>query len=170
MKKEIWMTEERFIELLKTIKQPDPHQHLYFIPESIWAETIGILARHKAEIERLQNSLDAAIAGQETLQKYFLSEGSPDGIRLKQNKETGEWEKFEPYMTIECPEEKDYEFLQTAIEKQTLKKPLKESLADYLCATCGSYINFDGLNGEIENAPKYCSECGQRLDWRQNDG
>ena len=121
-----------------------------------------------AECENLSRMLNAAIAGQETMQRYFLSKDSPDGIRLKYNKETGEWDKYEPYMTIDCPEEKDYEFLETALAKQTLKKPLKESLADYNCPTCGAHINFDGLNGKIEHAPKYCSECGQRLDWRED--
>ena len=90
-----------------------------------------------------------------------------DGIRIRYNEKTGEWDKYEPYMTIECPEEKDYEFLQTAIAKQVGKKPLKESLADYGCPTCGAYINFDGLNGNIEHAPKHCSECGQRLLWEE---
>lgn len=118
----------------------------------------------------LQDLLEAAIAGQETLQRYFLSKDSPDGIRLRYNEATGEWDKYEPYMTIDCPEEKDYEFLATAIQKQLFVKPSKESLADYGCPVCGAYINFDGLNGKPEHAPKYCSECGQRFDWRNDIG
>lgn len=138
--------------------------------ERLITYALDLTKRQKAEIEHTKQMLNAAIAGQETMQRYFLSKGSPDGIRLKYNEKTGEWDKYEPYMTIECPEEKDYEFLTTAIEKQTLKKPLKESLADYGCPTCGAHINFDGLNGNIEHAPKYCSECGQRLDWREDHG
>jgi predicted RNA-binding Zn-ribbon protein involved in translation (DUF1610 family) len=99
--------------------------------------------------------------------KYFVGKDETNGIRIRYNEKTGEWDKYEPYMTIECPEEKDYEFLQTAIAKQVFKEPLKESLADYGCPTCGAYINFDGLNGNIEHAPKYCSECGQRLQWKE---
>lgn len=53
--------------------------------------------------------------------------------------------------------------------EQKAKKPIKESLADYGCPTCGAYINFDGLNGNIEHAPKYCSECGQRIDWGEDN-
>jgi hypothetical protein len=121
--------------------------------------------KYFAECKHLQQMLDAAIAGQETLQQYFLIKDSPDGIMLRYNEKTGKWDKYEPYMTIECPEEKDYAFIETAIAKQIFKKPLKESLADYGCPTCGAYINFDGLNGNVEHAPKYCSECGQRLDW-----
>ena len=91
-------------------------------------------------------------------------------VWLRMNQD-GAFEKYEePYATIECPTKEDFEFIQTAIAKQTLKKPLKESLADRFCACCGSYINFDALNEKIEDAPKYCSECGQRLDWSECDG
>lgn len=128
-------------------------------------ETEKLADKYFAECKHLQQMLEAAIAGQETLQQYFLTPDKPDGIMVRYNEKTGKWDKYEPYMTIECPEEKDYEFLQTAIEKQIFKKTLKESLADYGCPTCGSHINFDGLNGNVEHAPKYCSECGQRLDW-----
>lgn len=123
----------------------------------------------KAELEYTKQMLDAAIAGQETLQQYFLAPDKPDGIMYRYNGKTGKWDKYEPYMTIECPEEKDYAFIETAIAKQIFKKPLKESLADYGCPTCGAHINFDGLNGNVEHAPKYCSECGQRLDWRKDN-
>ena len=132
-------------------------------------ETERLADKYFAECKHLQEMLEATIAGQETLQRYFLSKDSPDGIRLRYNEATGEWDKYEPYMTIECPEEKDYEFLATALAKQTLKKPSKESLADYGCPVCGAYINFDGLNGKPEHAPKYCSECGQRFDWRADN-
>lgn len=128
-------------------------------------ETEKLADKYFAECKHLQEMLEAAIAGQETLQQYFLTPDKPDGIMIRYNEKTGKWDKYEPYMTIECPEENDYEFLKTAIEKQVFKKPLKESLADYGCPTCGAYINFDGLNGNVEHAPKYCSECGQRLDW-----
>lgn len=132
-------------------------------------ETEKLADKYFAECKHLQQMLEAAIAGQETLQQYFLTPDKPDGIMARYNEKTGKWDKYEPYMTIECPEENDYEFLKTAIEKQVLKKPLKESLADYGCPTCRAHINFDGLNGNVEHAPKYCSECGQRLDWRKDN-
>lgn len=53
-----------------------------------------------------------------------------------------------------------------ALEKQIPKKPFRESLADRLCPVCGAYINFDALNEKIEEAPEYCSNCGQKIDWR----
>lgn len=137
--------------------------------EFVTMHALNIINRQKAEIEHTNQMLQAAIAGQETLQRYLVSKDSPDGIRLRYNEATGEWNKYEPYMTIECPEEKDYKFIETAIQKQIFKKPSKESLADYGCPTCGSHINFDSLNGKIEHAPKHCSECGQRLDWRKDN-
>ena len=51
------------------------------------------------------------------------------------------------------------------LEKRLPKKPFKEGIADFRCASCRSYIIFDGLNGNIERAPKCCSECGQKIDW-----
>lgn len=52
-----------------------------------------------------------------------------------------------------------------ALEKQIPKKPLHESLADRLCPICQSYIPFDTLNDNVEEAPKFCPHCGQKLDW-----
>jgi hypothetical protein len=132
-------------------------------------DALGLINRQKAELEYTKQMLDAAIEGQETLQQYFLAPDKPDVVMYRYNEKTGKWDKYEPYMTVECPEEKDYAFIETAIAKQIFKKPLKESLADYGCPTCGAYINFDGLNGNVEHAPKYCSECGQKLDWRKDN-
>ena len=51
------------------------------------------------------------------------------------------------------------------IEKEREKKPSAVGLADLVCPNCRSWIPFDRLNGKIENAPKRCAECGQRLKW-----
>ena len=55
----------------------------------------------------------------------------------------------------------------SALEKQTPRKPLCESLADRFCPVCGAYINFDALNEKIEEAPEYCSNCGQKMSWEE---
>ena len=52
-----------------------------------------------------------------------------------------------------------------AIKKEKPQQPIAEGLADQRCPLCQSWIPFDRLNGVIENAPKRCVECGQRLDW-----
>ena len=55
----------------------------------------------------------------------------------------------------------------SALEKQIPRKPLYESLADRFCPVCGVYINFDALNEKIEEAPEYCSNCGQKMSWEE---
>lgn len=52
-----------------------------------------------------------------------------------------------------------------ALEKLIPRKPICESLADRSCPACDAYIPFDALNDNIEDAPKYCKNCGQALDW-----
>lgn len=52
-----------------------------------------------------------------------------------------------------------------ALEKQIPKKPNDESLADRSCPACDAYIPFDALNDNIEDAPNFCKNCGQALDW-----
>ena len=52
-----------------------------------------------------------------------------------------------------------------AIEKRIPQKPIHDSLADRSCPVCDAYIPFDALNDRIADAPKFCKECGQALDW-----
>lgn len=52
-----------------------------------------------------------------------------------------------------------------ALKKQMPRKPVKESLADRACPACDAYISFDALNDNIEDAPKFCKNCGQAFDW-----
>ena len=54
-----------------------------------------------------------------------------------------------------------------AIQKRTPKKPIRESLADRACPNCDAYIPFDALNDDIADAPKFCKDCGQSLDWEE---
>jgi predicted nucleic acid-binding Zn-ribbon protein len=50
--------------------------------------------------------------------------------------------------------------------KETAKAPILVGLADSRCPNCHNWLPFDRLNGKIENAPKRCPECGQKLLWR----
>ena len=52
-----------------------------------------------------------------------------------------------------------------ALENKIPKKPIRDSLADRACPSCDAYIPFDALNDDIADAPKFCKECGQALDW-----
>ena len=54
-----------------------------------------------------------------------------------------------------------------AIKKQIPKKPIPESLADRACPVRDAYIQYDALNDNIEDAPKFCKNCGQALDWKE---
>lgn len=54
-----------------------------------------------------------------------------------------------------------------ALEKQIQKKAGSIYKGDYKCPTCENYIDItddDLYIYEIE-PPKYCDECGQALDW-----
>ena len=60
-----------------------------------------------------------------------------------------------------------YEGLQKALEKQTPKKPIykfTDSTGDmfYDCQVCGEYVTHSGTQAK----KNFCSNCGQRLDWR----
>ena len=52
-----------------------------------------------------------------------------------------------------------------ALQKRTPKKPIRDSLADRSCPICCAYIPYDALNDDISDAPNFCKNCGQALDW-----
>ena len=85
---------------------------------------------------------------------------------LKQN-EDGEFEQYEPYITVSVNTEEDYEFMKQAIEKQIAKKPIKTQehiryAMCYVCPNCGKTFSGTGI-------ANYCYHCGQRLDWSNID-
>lgn len=58
-----------------------------------------------------------------------------------------------------------------ALEKQIPKKAGSIYKGDYKCPTCENYIDItddDLYIYEIE-PPKYCDECGQALDWGEEE-
>ena len=64
------------------------------------------------------------------------------------------------------------EVIHKALEKQIPKKPDKykgHKQNDYYCAVCRYYL---GDEMELKFAglqPKFCPNCGQALDWSEND-
>ena len=66
-------------------------------------------------------------------------------------------EEIKQYRTIGTPEE-----CRAAVEKQKAKKPHKnyEKFSGVWCS-CGSYLGVD--------KPNYCSDCGQKLDWSDEE-
>ena len=55
-----------------------------------------------------------------------------------------------------------------ALEKQIPKKPLQvENSIEYNCPGCGQYCGYvDALSWDT---PKFCVECGQALDWTDEE-
>lgn len=71
---------------------------------------------------------------------------------------------WDAYHAIGTPEE-----CRAAVEKHQRAKNLifDKSLMVLSCPTCGHYAQevVDGDGSTRGNIPKYCSRCGQRLDW-----
>ena len=75
-------------------------------------------------------------------------------------------EEVQQYRAIGTPEE-----CREAVEKQAAKKPifnhnLSDTLSIFHCE-CGNKIKVSHDIGIMNNnnAPNYCSKCGQKLDW-----
>lgn len=73
------------------------------------------------------------------------------------------WREYTPYITIDIATEEDYKKLQAAVEKQKAVKPMKavdENGFEYKsCPYCGAVVQGAGWSFN------YCPDCGQRLDW-----
>lgn len=53
-----------------------------------------------------------------------------------------------------------------ALEKQTPKKPIRDSLDKAnLCPACNSPFTYWRGYQVFENKPRYCDACGQAIDW-----
>ena len=60
--------------------------------------------------------------------------------------------------TAECCDIKElHELIDTAIEKQIPKKPVRKEFGKYCCSVCG--------NSLLLSSTKLCSECSQAVDW-----
>ena len=79
-------------------------------------------------------------------------------------------EEVQQYREIGTPEE-----CRAAAVKQTAKKPifnhnLSDTLSQFRCE-CGNTIKVSHDTGIMDttNAPNYCSKCGQKLDWSEEE-
>lgn len=68
-----------------------------------------------------------------------------------------------------CKHFADKTAISQALGKQEPQRPFRESLADRNCPVCGAYIPYDALNDGIEEAPLFCDNCGQALEWEEDD-
>lgn len=55
---------------------------------------------------------------------------------------------------------KDWNLLKSLVEKATPKKPIQKAAGRTVCPNCERSI-------AREVSPRYCSICGQRLDWSE---
>lgn len=133
-------------------------------------ELIGSL-RSCAELVK-EHKLDAcaavmrAAADRMEDEDKFYTLRERDGLTFKYNEETGEWEKYEVYMTVDCQTEEDFAYLKECVEKQQAKKPCDVDdgwgMSSLSCPNCNnSVINY--YNRKIN--PPHCMICGQKLDW-----
>lgn len=62
-----------------------------------------------------------------------------------------------------------YEKAIKALEKQIPARAIPFSKGDYICPTCRTILNItnDDLYVYGIEPPKYCDECGQALDWKE---
>lgn len=56
------------------------------------------------------------------------------------------------------------EFAVSALEKQIPKKPKAYPLSDGQCPSCNAVFDYDW-----KPKSKYCQNCGQALDWSDNE-
>lgn len=131
-------------------------------------ELIGSL-RSCAELVK-EHKLDACAAvmraaadRMEDEDKFYIVRYERDGLTFKYNEETGEWDKYEVYMSVDCQTEEDFAYLKECVEKQQAQ-PVKLTEDNCFCPNC----RFDmmGCYDDPEASdPQYCPECGQKLDW-----
>lgn len=57
-------------------------------------------------------------------------------------------------------EDKNLELLEELVERDTPKKPIQKAAGRTVCPNCERSI-------AREVSPRYCSICGQRLDWSE---
>jgi hypothetical protein len=137
-------------------------------------ELIGSL-RSCAELVK-EHKLDAcaavmrAAADRMEDEDKFYTLRERDGLTLKYNEETGEWDKYEVYMSVDCQTEEDFAYLKECVEKQQAKKPCDIDdgwgMRSLSCPNCNnSVINY--YNRKIN--PPHCMMCGQKLDWGEEE-
>ena len=63
-----------------------------------------------------------------------------------------------------------------AVEKQKAKKPIKSDdkicdlIVHYRCPCCGKYFGGRGIHDVILfSKERYCNDCGQRIDWSEEE-
>ena len=77
-------------------------------------------------------------------------------LEIDENSNAREYK--EPYATIDCETEEDFNRLKKAFEKSVLVKPYKVCIVEYECPKCHKRLCID-----------YPCKCGQMIDWSDTD-
>lgn len=93
----------------------------------------------------------------EVIREYVRAQQG--GITIRYNEETGEWDRYEVYMSVDCLTEEDFKHLVECVEKQKEKDFAANENGAFLCPGCG--VEFC-VNSRFE-LPKYCKDCGQKV-------
>ena|SRR5690554_3531098 len=69
---------------------------------------------------------------------------------------------------------RDVEIIKELVERDTPKKPLlveisAENIHHYDCSSCNTNINIGDSIGYNKVFNRFCKECGQRLDWKEEE-
>ena len=118
--------------------------------------------------QMLRESLDMAIIALKEIQQYreigTVEECKELASMFTQEKKNAlskivdEWNEYIEIGTVEeCRE---------AVEKQKLKKPVKDKYNHNCCPNCGWIVSGEGGYGE-EFCP-HCENCGQAIQWDEN--
>lgn len=87
------------------------------------------------------------------------------------NEKTQKWEqKKDPFTKIVCPTEKDFVWVMAACDFYQMHGEAQQVLDDGafgMCPNCEYEFNSE-LRNEYEI--RYCPNCGQKLDWRIDNG
>ena len=119
-------------------------------------------AREVAECQKMSARLieDNAYIP-ESVDKEAITHGNT--ICADEHEQLAEWlEELKQYRAIGTPEE-----CRAAVEKKKTIKPHKnfEKFSGVWCS-CGNYL---GKGYFVVDKPNYCSDCGQKLDWSEEE-
>lgn len=110
---------------------------------------------------------DACCAHFKMEDKFWVLQETPDGT----------WDRRkDPFMTVELPEEKDYEHLKKLIDRNNVAKVQKSivkaagmEVTRVFCPKCDKLLKaFMNIEEDLDDA-HFCPDCGQRLDWSESN-
>lgn len=113
--------------------------------------------------ERYHANVDIKMLMQYFIETIFKDE-KHEGFKILTNEDAKMWDAYKAIGTVDqCRE---------ALERMKPKKP--EIKSDFMegkivCPECGHHLGLNQWREEVRYLVKHCRECGQRLDWGEED-